>query len=52
MRIADADSQDPAVVAMRRVLAMVASEPRVSATVLQTVGEKGYDGLALVLVTR
>ena len=49
--IADADSQDPAVVAMRRVLAMVASEPRVSATVLQTVGEKGYDGLALVLVT-
>ena len=50
--IADADSQDPAVVAMRRVLAMVASEPRVSATVLQTVGEKGYDGLALVLVTR
>ena len=50
--IADADSQDPAVVAMRRVLAMVASESRVSATVLQTVGEKGYDGLALVLVTR
>ena len=50
--VADADSQDPAVVAMRRVLAMVASEPRVSATVLQTVGEKGYDGLALVLVTR
>ena len=50
--IADAESQDPAVVAMRRVLAMVASEPRVSATVLQTVGEKGYDGLALVLVTR
>jgi predicted O-methyltransferase YrrM len=50
--IADADSQDPAVVAMRRLLAMVASESRVSATVLQTVGEKGYDGLALVLVTR
>jgi predicted O-methyltransferase YrrM len=50
--IADADSQDPAVVAMRRVLAMVASEPRVSGTVLQTVGEKGYDGLALALVTK
>jgi predicted O-methyltransferase YrrM len=50
--VASADSQDPAVVAMRRVLAMVASEPRVSASVLQTVSEKGYDGLALVLVTR
>jgi predicted O-methyltransferase YrrM len=50
--IASADSQDPAVVAMRRVLAIVASEPRVSASVLQTVSEKGYDGLALVLVTR
>ena len=50
--VADPDSKDPAVVAMRQVLAMVASEPRVSATVLQTVSEKGYDGLALVLVTR
>jgi predicted O-methyltransferase YrrM len=50
--IASADSQDPAVVAMRRVLAIVASEPRVSASVLQTVSEKGYDGLAFVLVTR
>ena len=50
--IANADTQDPAVMAMRRVLAMVASEPRVSASVLQTVSEKGYDGLALVLVTR
>ncbi|HET7220697.1 MAG TPA: O-methyltransferase [Vicinamibacterales bacterium] len=50
--VADADSRDPSVVAMRRVLQMVASEPRVSATVVQTVGGKGYDGLAIVLVTR
>jgi predicted O-methyltransferase YrrM len=49
--VADADSQDPAVVAMRRVLGMIASEPSVSATVLQTVGSKGYDGLAVALVT-
>ena len=50
--VADADSQDPAVVAMRRVLGMIASEPSVSATVLQTVGSKGYDGLAVALVTQ
>jgi predicted O-methyltransferase YrrM len=49
--VADARSQDPAVVAMRRVLNMMAAEPRVSATVLQTVGAKGYDGLAAALVT-
>lgn len=49
--VADARSQDPAVIAMRGVLARIASEPRVSATVLQTVSEKGYDGLAVVLVT-
>jgi len=29
----------------------MASEPRVSTTVLQTVGAKGYDGLAVALVT-
>ena len=48
--LADAASQDPAVVAMRRVLDVIAAEPRVSATVLQTVGVKGYDGLAVALV--
>ena len=48
--VADARSQDPAVIAMRGVLARIASEPRVSATVLQTVSEKGYDGLAVALV--
>jgi len=48
--VADAHSPDPAVVAKRTVLAMMASEPRVSTTVLQTVGAKGYDGLAVALV--
>ena len=50
--IANPHSEDPAVVAMRRVLAMIASEPRVSGTVVQTVGAKGYDGLAIALVTQ
>ena len=35
---------------MRKFLEMMAAEPRVSATVLQTVGSKGYDGLALARV--
>jgi hypothetical protein len=30
---------------------MLAAEPRVSATVVQTVGSKGYDGRAIALVT-
>jgi hypothetical protein len=30
---------------------MLAAEPRVTATALQTVGSKGYDGFAMVLVT-
>ena len=31
--------------------ATLATEPRVSATAIQTVGAKGYDGFAIVLVT-
>ena len=29
---------------------MIAAEPRVSATAIQTVGSKGYDGFAIALV--
>ena len=45
------DHPDVRVQGVRRFLAMVASEPRVSATTIQTVGSKGYDGFAMVLVT-
>jgi predicted O-methyltransferase YrrM len=48
--IVDSSSEDPAVQAMQRFLAMLAAEPRVSATALQMVGAKGYDGFALALV--
>lgn len=34
-----------------KLLMLLAAEPRVSATVIQTVGSKGYDGLAIALVT-
>jgi predicted O-methyltransferase YrrM len=49
-RIIDAGSTDPGVLGVRRLNDMIAAEPRVSATVIQTVGSKGYDGLAFALV--
>jgi predicted O-methyltransferase YrrM len=48
--LADANSADPAVRGMRRFHEMVAAERRVSATTIQTVGCKGYDGFTLALV--
>jgi predicted O-methyltransferase YrrM len=50
--VADAASRDPSVLGVRRLNALIASEPRVSATAIQTVGSKGYDGFALIRVTR
>jgi predicted O-methyltransferase YrrM len=49
--VIEPDNTDPRVQGVRRFLSMVAAEPRVSATTIQTVGSKGYDGFALVLVT-
>jgi predicted O-methyltransferase YrrM len=48
--VADAASSDAAVQGVRRFNALLAAEPRVSATAIQTVGSKGYDGFALALV--
>jgi len=48
--VADAGDPDPSVRGMRRVLELMAAEPRVSATVIQTVSGKGYDGFAVALV--
>lgn len=48
--IADRSSRDTSVQGMQRLLASIASEPRVSATVIQTVGAKGYDGFAMAIV--
>ena len=48
--VADADSTDPSVQGTRALMAKMAAEPRVSATAIQTVGSKGYDGLAIARV--
>jgi predicted O-methyltransferase YrrM len=48
----DPDFGDGGVAAgVRRFYEMLAAEPRVSATAIQTVGAKGHDGFALALVT-
>jgi predicted O-methyltransferase YrrM len=47
--LADASSEDPRVQGMRRFHELLAAEPRVSATTIQTVGSKGYDGFTLAL---
>jgi predicted O-methyltransferase YrrM len=49
--VADPASDGPAVRGVRRLNELLASEPRVSATAIQTVGDKGHDGLAFALVT-
>ena len=49
--VIDEASQDASVQGVRRLNEMLAAEPRVSATVIQSVGTKGYDGFAVVLVT-
>jgi predicted O-methyltransferase YrrM len=49
-RLADAASDDPAIRAQRRLHEMVAAEPRVEATTIQTVGGKGYDGFNIARV--
>jgi predicted O-methyltransferase YrrM len=48
--ITDAKSADARVQGARQFNALLAAEPRVSATILQTVGSKGYDGFALAQV--
>ncbi len=49
--VVDAGSPDANVQGVRRMNEIVASEPRVSATAIQTVGSKGYDGFMIALVT-
>lgn len=48
--VIDATSDDSNVRGMRRFFGALAAEKRVSATVLQTVGSKGYDGFAFAVV--
>lgn len=48
--IADAGNTDPKVVGSREVIEAAARDPRVEATVIQTVGRKLYDGMLIATV--
>lgn len=49
-KIVDASSTDVNVQGVRQFYDMLAKEKRVTATAIQTVGSKGYDGLAIAVV--
>lgn len=49
-RVIEADGKDELVEGVRRMNAMIAAEPRLDATAVQTVGSKGYDGFTMALV--
>jgi len=48
--VADLKNTDPDIVGIRKMHELLAAEPRVTATAIQTVGAKGYDGYTLIRV--
>jgi predicted O-methyltransferase YrrM len=48
--VANAASEDAHVKGVREFLEIIAREPRLDATAIQTVGEKGWDGFSLAVV--
>lgn len=49
-KVIDAKNPDPNIKGVRRFTKLIAAEPRLRTTVLQTVGGKGYDGFAMAVV--
>lgn len=50
-RVVDEQSEDESVQGIRRFVEMLAADPRLCATALQTVGTKGHDGFAIAVVS-
>ncbi len=49
-RVLNAASEDPDIKGVRRLFDLMGHEPQVTVTAIQTVGVKGYDGLAIARV--
>ena len=49
-RVADLSADSPAVAGTRRFFEQAGAEPRLTATAVQTVGVKGWDGFAIAVV--
>ncbi|HSS04980.1 MAG TPA: O-methyltransferase [Solirubrobacterales bacterium] len=50
-QLADPDNEDPAIQAQRHLHETIAADARLSATTIQTVGGKGYDGFTIARVS-
>ncbi|WP_090981188.1 O-methyltransferase [Paenibacillus sp. CF384] len=50
--VLDENNPDPRVIGVRQFYDLLAEESRITATAIQTVGSKGYDGFMIGLVTR
>ena len=48
--VVNAKSKDPNILGVRRFVEQLSRDPRVTATAIQTVGTKGYDGFAIARV--
>jgi len=50
--VQDANSRDPSVLGVRRMVDQISHDPRVEATAYPSVGVKGYDGILVAVVVR
>jgi predicted O-methyltransferase YrrM len=50
-KVIETDGSNAAVEGVRKVVDLIAREPRLTGTSIQTVGAKGYDGFIVALVT-
>ncbi|AOJ07361.1 O-methyltransferase [Burkholderia mayonis] len=50
-RVADRRNDDPDAIGVREYFRLIAADPRLTTTALQTVGSKGWDGFALTVVS-
>ena len=49
-KVVEADDPDPSIQGVRRMNEIIAADPRLTATAIQTVGSKGYDGFMIAIV--
>jgi predicted O-methyltransferase YrrM len=50
-KVIDRDDPDPSIQGVRQMNEIIAAEPRLTATAIQTVGSKGYDGFMIAIVS-
>jgi predicted O-methyltransferase YrrM len=50
-KVIEPENSDPDIQGVRRMVEMMAQDPRLSATAIQTVGARGYDGFAVAIVS-